>query len=86
MLSLLFTRTTLFTNCLHVCMIRIMSPCLAIMSPCFVTLHLPVSELNVLPEVIYCGFTRTTLFTTMFTVTIVVCSLKSMCIPNFAVV
>ena len=30
---------------------------------------------------IYCCFTRTTLFTTMFTVVIVVCSLKSMCIP-----
>ena len=28
-------------------------------------------------------FTRTTLFTTMFTVIIVVCSLKSRCIPSF---
>ena len=37
----------------------------------------------VLPEAIYCCFTRTTLFTTMFTVIIVVLSLKSMCIPSF---
>ena len=37
----------------------------------------------VLPEAIYCCFTRTTLFTTMFTVIIVVCSFKSMCIPSF---
>ena len=33
----------------------------------------------------YC-FTRTTLFTTMFTVIIVVCSLKSMCIPSFVLI
>ena len=32
-----------------------------------------------LPEGIYCCFTRTT----MFTVVIVVCILKSMCIPSF---
>ena len=31
-------------------------------------------------------FTRTTLFTTMFTAIIVVCSLKSMCIPSFIVI
>ena len=37
----------------------------------------------VLPEAIYCCFTITTLFTTMFTVIIVVCSLKTMCIPSF---
>ena len=35
-----------------------------------------------LPEAIYCCFTRTTLFTTMFTVIIVMGSLKSMCIPS----
>ena len=38
-------------------------------------------------NVMYClrlFFTRTTLFTTMFTVIIVMCSLKSMCIPSFA--
>ena len=29
---------------------------------------------------------RTTLFTTMFTVVIVVCSLKSMCIPSFVLI
>ena len=39
------------------------------MSPSFVTLHLLVSEIaNVLPEAVYCCFTRTTLFTTMCTV------------------
>ena len=42
--------------------------------------------LNVLPEAVYCCFTRTTLFTTMFTAVIVVCSLKSMCIQSFVVV
>ena len=31
-------------------------------------------------------FTRTTLFTTMFTVIIVVRSLKSMCIPSFVLI
>ena len=31
-------------------------------------------------------FTRTTLFTTMFTVIIVVCSLRSMCIPSFVLI
>ena len=34
---------------------------------------------NVLPEAVYCCFTRTTLFTTMFTVIIVVCLLKRIC-------
>ena len=42
--------------------------------------------LNALPEHVYCCFTRTTLFTTMFTVIIVVCSLKSMCVPSFIVI
>ena len=46
-----------------------------------------VSEIaNVLPEAVYCCFTRTTLFTTMFTVMIVVCLLKSMCIPSFVLI
>ena len=46
-----------------------------------------VSEIaNVLPEAVYCCFTRTTLFTTMFTVMIVVCLLKSMCIPSFLLI
>ena len=31
-------------------------------------------------------FTRTTLFTTMLTVIIVVCSLKRMCIPSFVLI
>ena len=37
-------------------------------------------------EGVYCCFTRTTLFTTMFTVIVVVCSLKSMCIPRFVLI
>ena len=41
---------------------------------------------NVLPEAVYCCFTRTTLFTTMFAAIIVVCSLKSMCIPSFVLI
>ena len=46
-----------------------------------------VSEIaNVLPEAVYCCFTRTTLFTTMLTVTIVVCLLKSMCILSFVLI
>ena len=42
--------------------------------------------LNVLPEAVYCCFTRTTLFTAMFTVVIVACSLKSMCIQSFILI
>ena len=55
----------------------------SITSPSFVTLHLLVSEINVSPEAVYCCFTRTTSFTTMFTVIIVVCLLKHMCMPSF---
>ena len=44
-----------------------------------VTCH---TQCNVWPEIIYCCFTSTTLFTTMFIKIIVVCSLKSMCIPS----
>ena len=36
-----------------------------------------------MPEAVYCCFTRTTLFTTLFTV---VCSLKSMCIQSFILI
>ena len=58
-----------------------------ITSQSFVTLHLLVSEIaNVLPEAVYCCFTRTTLFTTIFTVMIVVCLLKSKCIPSFVMI
>ena len=39
-----------------------------------------------LPEGVYCCFTRTTLFTTMFTMTVLVCSLKSKCIPSFVLI
>ena len=38
---------------------------------------------NIWPDIVYCCFGRTTLFTTMFIMIIVVCSLKSMCIPCF---
>ena len=41
---------------------------------------------NVWPEAVYCCFTRTTLFTIMFTVIIVVCSLKTICIPSFVLI
>ena len=51
----------------------------------FIFLHLPLSG-NVLPEDVYCCLTGTTLFTTMLTVIIVVCSLKSMCVPSFIVI
>ena len=55
-------------NCLHVCMIRVRGYSVALL--------LLVSEIaNVLPEAVY---SRITLFTTMFTVIIVVCLLKSM--------
>ena len=40
-------------------------------------------KLNVLPEAVYCCFTRTTLFTTIFTVMIVVYLL---CIPSFVLI
>ena len=53
----------------------------SITSPSFVALHLQVSE--ILPEGVYCCFTRITLITTMFTVIMVVHSLKSMRIPSF---
>ena len=45
-----------------------------------------IAYLNVLPEAVYCCFTKTTLFTTMFTVVIVVRSLKSMCIQSFILI
>ena len=41
---------------------------------------------NVLPEAVYCCFTRTTLFTTMFAVIIMVCLLKTMCIPTLILI
>ena len=41
---------------------------------------------NIWPEIVYCCFTRTTLFTTVFSMIIVVCSLKSMCIPCFVAI
>ena len=39
-----------------------------------------------MPEAVCCCFTRTALFTTLFAVIIVVCSLKSMCVPSFIVI
>ena len=55
------------------------------MSPSFVALHFLVSEIAkcVALGCLFIYFIRTTLFTTMFTAIIVVCSLKSMCIPSF---
>ena len=58
--------------------------------PSFILIGCCVSELhghlcayrNVWPEAVYCCFTRTTLFTTMFTFIIVVCSNTSTCIPG----
>ena len=35
---------------------------------------------------VFIVFTRTTLFTTMFTVIVVVCLLKNMCIPSFVLI
>ena len=67
--------------CLHVDIIRVI--CIYHLS--FVWLHLLVSEI-VLPEGVYCCHTRTTLFTTIFTVIIVVRLLKSMCIPSFVLI
>ena len=39
---------------------------------------------NVLPEAVYCCFT--TLFSTMFTVIIEICSWKGMCISSFVLI
>ena len=59
----------------------------SISSPSFIALQLLVSELaNILLEVIYCCFTRTILFTTLFTMIILVCSLKRTCIPRFILI
>ena len=51
-------------NYLHICMIKVRG---AITSPSFVTLLLQVTEIAILPEAVYCCFTRTTLFTELFT-------------------
>ena len=69
-------------NYLHVCMIRVRD-WYHITKFCYSTLS---GFCNVLPEAVYCCFTRTTLFTAMFTVKIVVCLLKSMCIPSFVLI
>ena len=45
-----------------------------------------LSALNVLPEGVYYCFTRPTLFTTTFTVVILVYLLKYMCIPSFILI
>ena len=78
----------MFTVIIVVCLLKRM--CM----PCFVLIGCCVSELhghlcpyrNVLPEAVYCCFTRTTLFTTMFTVIVVVCLLKRMCMPSFVLI
>ena len=52
----------------------------------FVALHLLVSEITICISrgCFLFFFTRIILFITMFTVTIVVCSLKGMCKPSFS--
>ena len=75
----------MFTVIIVVCSLK--SMCV----PSFIVIGYCVSELhgcycNVLPEAVYCCFTRTTLFTTMLTVIIVVCSLKNMCIQSFILI
>ena len=65
-----YTRTTLFTTMFAV-IISLKSMCV----PSFIVISYRVSELhghicpyrNVLPEAVYCCFTRTTLFTELFT-------------------
>ena len=87
-----FTRTTLFTTMFTVIIVVCSLRSMCITS--FVLIGCCVSELhgrlcpyrNVWLEAVYCSFTRTTLFTTMFTVIIVVCSLKSMCVPSFILI
>ena len=71
-----------------VCIVASSELCIHVGYHHFVFLHLPVSGIVkcALPEHVYCCFTRTTLFTAMFTVIIVVCSLKSMCVPSFIVI
>ena len=62
--------------------------------PSFVLIGYCVSDLhghiclyrNVWPEAVYCCYTRTTLFTTMFTVIIVVCLLKRICMSSFVLI
>ena len=78
----------MFTVIIVVC--SLISMCV----PSFIVIGYCVSELhghtwpycNVLPDGVYCCFTRTTLFTTMFTVIIVVYLLKTMCIPSFILI
>ena len=66
-------------NYLHVFMIRVMG--------CYHVTKFRYSTPEIaLPEAVYCCFTRTTLFTTMFIVVIVVYSLKSMCIQSFILI
>ena len=45
-----------------------------------VSYHFTKFCLFILREIVYCCFTRTTLFTRMFTIIILVCSLKTICI------
>ena len=61
-LRLSSTEVQCLPNCLPVSIIGVIS----ITSPSFIALHVPVFKIaNVLPEGVYCCFTRTT---TMFTV------------------
>ena len=47
-------------NCLHVCMIRVRGTSVALVSEI-------ATNISGLPEAVYCCFTRTTLFTDLFT-------------------
>ena len=72
-------------NYLHVCMIRVRGFYHVTKFRCSTPFWF-LRYLNVLPEAVYCCFTRTTLFTTMFTAIIVECLLKRMCMPSFILI
>ena len=68
--NVVFTRTTLFTTTFTVIIVACSLKSMCV--PSFIVIGYCVSELhgcyfNVLPEAVYCCFTRTTLFTKLFT-------------------
>ena len=71
-----------------VCLLKSMCiPSFVLIGCCMSKLHGHLCPYrNVLPEAVYCCFTRTTLFTTMFTVIIVVFLLKRICMPSFVLI
>ena len=68
-----FIRTTMFTNCLHI-IIRNVD------FYRYTRFHYHTFHVHVLPLGVYGLFTRTNLFTTIFTIIIFVCSFKIMCV------